>query len=419
MLGRLFRYAVPNSRLIFANADAFYQHREQDTSFYGSLVISTYPLFDRAHSWDTLHPKQIRKLASEAAQGIYNASLILLEGSARMRQEPKSLADYQPPFQSGDHPWQWILAVGRDGGFWPIHISGVDSRWMTKVPWQSLDPPYHLGRAARAWYVTFFAILALAAFHGIWWALRIVRTPANQPWPWFASFSLIASCVALVVLAWLFLPVYWRWLEGYHDLENRAYPGLAILLTALPLLPLICLLRWRMDIWRRPATVVAIVTVVQVALLSAAVASLLSAGDPSAAPDRAFVRFRAINPQSGLSPLIPLALIVIILYVCATLCLRQSLTEQDFLDPCLKAPVPVPGMGGERDGWIAAVAAAFFAIGIFLLLGTSFQGLEQPAFDRLMLAGNLLAWFSLIYAAARALLGWYSLKTMLEKLEKT
>jgi hypothetical protein len=121
VLGEEARRRCPRLLLFALGPDRILHHsRYRDLD--GLLVASSYPLHAAASSW--MYPFRGRELVSafpsENAQGVFNASLILMGGT-------HSLLDYGPPpqlepAQPKTRPAVWISAVGRDG-FWPVRAA--------------------------------------------------------------------------------------------------------------------------------------------------------------------------------------------------------------------------------------------------------------------------------------------------------
>ncbi len=96
-------------------------HHQRYRDLDGLLVASSYPLHASASSWS--YPFRGREIlqtfSSEASEGVYNATLMLLG-------EPSKVVDYGPPpgvdQREAIRPPVWISTVGRDS-FWPITAS--------------------------------------------------------------------------------------------------------------------------------------------------------------------------------------------------------------------------------------------------------------------------------------------------------
>ena len=97
---------------------------------YGTLVFSTYPLFGPNQLWTypylTNRGSPHYQFPSENAQGIFNATLKLLEGPNEHLYE--HLYEHSPPFtEKPDLAALWVSVVGRDQ-IWPLGFHEFGAR---------------------------------------------------------------------------------------------------------------------------------------------------------------------------------------------------------------------------------------------------------------------------------------------------
>ncbi|HVO56402.1 MAG TPA: hypothetical protein VMT51_01775 [Dongiaceae bacterium] len=116
------------SAVIFAlNADLLYGHPEANPNTRGMLVPTPYPLFSLNERWTAINSKAAAvriQFPDQGTEGLYNAMLHLLGAD-------EALLEYRSPFRDPHCPSDetklcltppvWIVTVGRDG-FWPVAV---------------------------------------------------------------------------------------------------------------------------------------------------------------------------------------------------------------------------------------------------------------------------------------------------------
>jgi hypothetical protein len=125
------RYS-PDVSLFTAESDSLYIHPDYAAYLRGALVVSTYPLYSGNQRWSYGYQgeSEQRQFANGSAQGIYNATLALLDYTAAG--EPigsaPPLLEYGLPGEvcpKACKPPVWISVVGRSSA-WPIRAHLVD-----------------------------------------------------------------------------------------------------------------------------------------------------------------------------------------------------------------------------------------------------------------------------------------------------
>jgi len=122
-LVREIRKHCPNATIfLMLNNDLLFLHSESNLDFQGALVVSPYPLFGLNQLWTYpfLGGRRRFQFSHQAAQGLYNATLALLD-------EPRLMLEYGFPFDEYDghedrkwrYPALWLGIVGRNG-IWPV-----------------------------------------------------------------------------------------------------------------------------------------------------------------------------------------------------------------------------------------------------------------------------------------------------------
>lgn len=172
----------PDVRVFALESEIDYLHPEDYSFMRGMLVASTYPLHSRNQQWSSVYGRrnpQILQFASQPDQGLYNATLLLLQDGGRHDLEAL-LQEYAPPSFSPDprrcegapclRPAVWISAVGRQGLIPLLAYSKFSS---SATPVKAIAPlpedkqvrpvsrPYDLGTV----HILLFLLTAAALVH--------------------------------------------------------------------------------------------------------------------------------------------------------------------------------------------------------------------------------------------------------------
>jgi hypothetical protein len=127
-LSRFLRTAAPNTRLFLLDADLLMTLSGSDgRELNGTLAVTTYPLFARNVDWTTPQPQSappgavapLTVFPSRMAEGVYDAVLFQLDPSGCPAK--KEYADPLSNQSWNDRPPLWLTIVGRTG-FWPISL---------------------------------------------------------------------------------------------------------------------------------------------------------------------------------------------------------------------------------------------------------------------------------------------------------
>ncbi|MFO0577197.1 MAG: hypothetical protein U1A78_24590 [Polyangia bacterium] len=171
----------PDVRVFTLESEIDYLHPEDYSFMRGMLVASTYPLHSRNQQWSSVYGRrnpQILQFASQPDQGLYNATLLLLQDSNRHDLEGL-LQEYAPPAfgpeprRCGEapclRPSVWISAVGRQGLIPLLAYSQFSSstpvRAVAPLPEDKqvrpVSRPYDLGTV----HILLFLLTAAALVH--------------------------------------------------------------------------------------------------------------------------------------------------------------------------------------------------------------------------------------------------------------
>jgi hypothetical protein len=126
------RQSFPNVTIVINGSDLAYLH--EDVSFMeGTLIASTYPLIPWTQCLDFPFKGDETRLLfpSEAAEGVYNATVMLLADLTRQSPE-RRIVDYGPPYAipapgASTAPGHWMSVISR-GTFWPVRVEPPGAR---------------------------------------------------------------------------------------------------------------------------------------------------------------------------------------------------------------------------------------------------------------------------------------------------
>jgi hypothetical protein len=118
-LAKQLRTYCPNAVLVLFNSDLLYLHSDFNLDLRGTLLLSTYPLYNPEQFWTYPfggHESRV-PFSADNDEGVYNATLALLHDEGAM-------LEYSPPFASEPkRPVLWLSLVGSDR-LWPVSFRG-------------------------------------------------------------------------------------------------------------------------------------------------------------------------------------------------------------------------------------------------------------------------------------------------------
>jgi hypothetical protein len=191
-ISRFMRNNCPDIRLMIYASDVLFVHGLDTLDFTGTLALSTYPLFSDNLRWSvrqrankTVNASTRRFFSSYTAEGIYNATLALLESKEGVREYSGAM----DPSGGTNAPPAWLTVIGRDG-YWPVGILLPVSDPM--LPGHDpfiADVPGGIARfepaiPTRAWKALFCLLSAAAGFYAAIFVYAVrVRDARNHPLP--------------------------------------------------------------------------------------------------------------------------------------------------------------------------------------------------------------------------------------------
>lgn len=168
-LARQIRAYSPDVVLFTFESDILYTHPEARSYLKGMMVVSPYPLFTRNQQWS--YPfrglRQRLQFASDADQGVYNATVALLG-------YPEQLIEYSQAAPGVDKPLSrpaiWISAVGNDTLFPLAFVKDYDAGSyiyenpsIHRAPFEYRYSPYQQG--------TLSLLMLLLGGVGLWFVI--------------------------------------------------------------------------------------------------------------------------------------------------------------------------------------------------------------------------------------------------------
>lgn len=197
-LAKLVRQYAPDVQLFTLENNVLYTHHEHLPYTKGMLVASPYPLFPNNLTWVGQEDEGRLPFPSSGAEGIYNATLVLMNARSR-REDRHPLLEYHTPFYESDNSyWRtnlewgaaslplWLTMVGHEQ-MWPVvtlpygkFIGGMES-YVHSEPVSGRTPgefkSFPSGVIASVW-----AIASLLCVIAAW-----LRNPYLRIMPWNTS----------------------------------------------------------------------------------------------------------------------------------------------------------------------------------------------------------------------------------------
>jgi hypothetical protein len=164
----------PNVAILTAESDSFYVHPDYLSYMKGAISVSTYPLYDADQHWSSAipgTPSERRQFANGSAQGVYNATLALLEydelgrPTGKEQEDIPQLLNYGQPCALVCEPPIWINVVGENSAL-PLRVIPVSTNGPSGYTFRITGSVLDSSRR--------FAIVPSKAF----WALLVALTSA-------------------------------------------------------------------------------------------------------------------------------------------------------------------------------------------------------------------------------------------------
>ncbi len=447
----------PDVRLFTFESDLALAHPDNRDAMSGMLVASTYPLFNRTQAWTTRKDAPRLQFSNSAAQGVYNATLVLLGYNANWL-----MADYAFPQAWTDEPTAsdpsvyqrpvlWISTVG-NGGLWPLKVylpekDDLEHVWAQRNLVQVHDSGVYTDResgSARS-ALLIWGLLTLFCFVQV--ARYLAANRLGQRYRPFGRWANDAyetrPAAGQAQLAYLLLcfgtlsVIYAVWSRPFLAVPDVVPAAIAKSVVAVTLLAVAVVLIDAVSSFAPPlagmfryAHRLATVALLGVIFWFTAGAPGFSAFSPRGAVDAVEQRIafeRLTNLESQLSPLIPCLLVAAVWFLWGRGQLRR-LALIDHEVPIVLGDESLRGQGVAaaesrvqtliRQPYtlpvIAAAATSFLlCVLLFCALVPTFEGRQ---FDLCFAAGFVLASAGTVVAFSQAVALWERIRRLLDRL---
>ena len=465
-LSKFLKSAAPNTRLFMLDADLLMvASGDAGRDLSGTLAVTTYPLLARNGDWTVPgklahrpgYQDSIDLFPSRIAEALYNAVLFQLDP-----QHWPDGREYADPFLTSSpvpnsRPPLWLTMVGRTG-FWAVSRQANAGPLEQAAP--ALGKGVHLSPRLRE-RLTFDppdgVTLLLEGILLVWGIFQLtgMHLASRRAYGWLAQFQVVKStrngqrrnyylsCTSLALSAMLILiaaTFFSLWTAG-----SIAFGGFSLLPPPFPslfpsfyiavaLVGLWLLVNAARIGWRRPPAPHWIQWSPWVLYVGTVLVWLFLNFAPH--PDATFFALRAFHLTNGVSPLLPIELLLLIYYVWAWMFIRKvRLADSKHVEvPSLDQLGP-GGAGLENclnelrdatDGLIFNEKIVpwlmFVYVALFLLLLRPWEALhsvEGMVYDAFIVCLVLLNCMLIVLTWARYLYIWGRLSRILRALERT
>lgn len=346
-LAQFLHRAVPDTRLVFERADLLFEREIDDEAYIGSLAITPYPL-----TWLRTFP-----FPDSYAQEYYNAaSYTFWDGNPNNTPKLEGMKDFPGETSSTHMPPLWLTAVGSDG-YYPLGM--LDSEISSGLPEPELLKPVEVTpppkvQPALAWYFLCLFVSILCLLHATLMCVADYWSPftrdldiKHNDQPYRRSMCIHISTFMLFCMA---VVVTWPLFACGQIVEwnGKNISAAIVTLIAGSVTLTVTLIKTR-KYWHTPSrklsdawfynlfNTAAAVTLLFVSVVWLSLCSTeLWTHDGSKA--NWFFAYRCLNPASGVSPLVPIILLLFSWYLWSyfqTLRLRFSHLNRPRLPDCV------------------------------------------------------------------------------------
>jgi hypothetical protein len=453
-LSRFLRALCPDLQLFVLETDLLFVRAAHDYQLEGLLTISNYPLFLQNQEYQS--PSRRTPFSSSYAEGTYNACrriMLKWQGDAANNCCPKKdlMLEYSSPFIVGKErvrqPALWLSVVGHDN-LWPIAL--LDNGYRTGPQLQSTilqGPPladptrqFPLGSRSPTWKVLAIASL-LYSFANLavvflmnWpglkpglkdgWSKPLRQYDAIRNFARYPERSYTASRAAHVVvilIAVMLINVLFllpAWLVSWW--ERWVFVGI-IALTFLEAIWMTCLCFSKQKLG--PPVLAGIAWVLGIVCLALLITPVVS-HSTGVSHSNEFFAYRAIHPESGVSPTAPLLLLAIAFYYWGWIQLRRlrlAAERRPLLPPKIDIRPPtgfrreVEGVFGDQT---TRYSLPLILIFLFCCPFSRLRTFEGHFYDFLIALALCMIYVMLIGNCVRFTLIWNELQVILKLLER-
>jgi len=423
--------------------------------------VTSYPLISRNQYYAGAVRPRRAQFANDGAEGVYNACRRMLLEPATGGASPCSatnqtpsgkdyLLDYAPPFAQPSHkhkPAVWLTILGRSE-WWPVAALPVDmeSRLLEgPAPASHNTEQFSVETSPRPWFLFFWIIWSACALHVfIFFGMNINR---RSFWPWWenkllrrlamgyqpdlatrrratlaaASLTVAFACCSLTVAIGTSGLKGWGYLSGdqgsgYLQLASAIVIGVAAIIEAL----------WAVWGIEKPAHKGAWLVTVAAAAAAEIAGAAYVLFSSSKEHLREFAGYRAVHIESGASPLLPVILLLVPIYLFCWWRLSRLRTDEERHSsapvgedarafPGLSIPEGVQKLG---PGQLVLVGAALLVWLIFFNPLKTLSTIEGAFYDVVVSALSAVVLIMYVLILIRFFVAWRKLRKMLQRLER-
>jgi hypothetical protein len=457
-LTRALHSLAPNIRIVLFSADLLFARASHTWGLSGVLAVTSYPLISRNQYYEGVVYPRRTQFANDAAEGEYNACRrMLLRAPENSNTQPCSAAnqipkgertkqdyllDYAPPFAVPNHvhkPSVWLTILGRNE-WWPVAAATVDSdSRLLEGPAPASHDTEHFSVevSPRPWSVFFWLTWIACTMHVVlvfglnrghgrsvrWWKYSSLRRLAWRYKPDLerrrritlagASFTVALAYCALAVAVWTSGVRG----SGYLQLALAVAMGATAIAQGLWAISGIKESRYKL-FWVGSAALIATAEIA---------GTCYAALSDSAGRAREFAGYRAVHIESGASPVLPVIVLLMTIYLFCWLRLsRLRISEERHAQPPqgndAKAfpDLYIPDKAVQPLGfvqWMAVLAAVLGWWAFFHPL-KALATIEGTFYDLILsgLSSVVILMFAMVLV--RFLVTWRALRKLLQDLER-
>jgi hypothetical protein len=477
-LVRFLHKACPDVRLILFDADLLFARAELTTPLEGVLSITTYPLFLRNQHWTEEQmrgqlPQRI-PFASRASEGIYNATRAQLWFEGFCGTGELMLDYFHPDKNPSWYPPLWLTVLGRTG-YWPVALLDEELSLSAPIEGKSfllkspITPPFsrtgisrsfsgaceerrgqtpaaakprerlHAETPSHGWSLVMLLVSSLSILHCLYFwlvyrpqQLDTLRDPAARGsgirkalcyvfavYPSGAK-AIFNRSLLVIILALAAAEVVLT-ASGAPYSSNRTGAAVVsqLLYFVLPLFSLILLVIVAVQL---SFTIRSVANLALPWILSVTFATLwLSVIGPIPFEDmRAyFFTYRILQPSSGMSPGLPVLLLV---SVCFAWGFAQYLREAGEITPDVPDLIDTSRNAEKLDRWLTRLVPPVFAVYAvvftLMLFWNRLHSVEDRSYDVLVNFLVALCYFLMFSAWSQLWIAWWYFRIFLESLER-
>ena len=456
-LTRAIRALAPNIRIVLFNADLLLARASRTWGLSGVLAVTSYPLISRTQYYAGAVPPRRTQFASDSAEGEYNACRRMLLQASETADQPCSAAkqpqdrqpvkqdyllDYSAPFAkpSDIHkPSVWLTILGRNE-WWPVAaLAGGTNSPLLEGPAPGAHNAEHFSAEPnpQPWSLFFWLISVLCTLHVVlvfgmnigharfvpWWRHSLLRRlgweykpdlgPQRRGTLTAASLTVAFGCGSLAEAVSASGLNGW----GYVQLMVAIAVGAVAMAEGL-------WAAWGIKESRPRLLWLSAVAAAALAEIAGACYAVFSA---TAGHAREFAGYRAVHIESGASPVLPVILMLMTLYLFCWLRLsRLRMSEEREAQPAAGKDseafpdfvIPERAVQELGRGQWTFVAAAVLGWWIVFSPLQTLATIEGSLYDAVLAGLSSIVIFTLAFVLVRFLMTWRVLRKLLQNLER-